>query len=177
MANGDNRTRGRVYAKSKETGLNFNEISYFWNGTLVREPVITAKEWGVLGLAFLKALNLNSYIGKINLNGPVLFNNVAYYKATNLQEVQSSITRPWLNVKTNNGIDFEWIDWFNSYTWEGVLVIATSELYSTDPSIIYKSYIGTNKIIIDDEEGLIFDAEKVKIYNNIIWQGSVQIPV
>ena len=177
VANGDNRTRGRVYAKSKETGLNFNEISYFWNGTLVREPVITAKEWGVLGLAFLKALNLNSYIGKINLNGPVLFNNVAYYKATNLQEVQSSITRPWLNVKTNNGIDFEWIDWFNSYTWEGVLVIATSELYSTDPSIIYKSYIGTNKIIIDDEEGLIFDAEKVKIYNNIIWQGSVQIPV
>jgi hypothetical protein len=162
-------TRARVYAKSLATGQTFNGLSYFLNGSLVREPVLTIKEWAVIGIAFSTALNFDSFIGGINLTGPLVFNNIAFYQANNLQQVQSTLTRPWLKVKTDGVTNFEWEYWLNSFTWDGVLVISASDLYGVSPSDVYKTYVGTNKIIIDDDEGMIFDAQKVKIYNDTTW--------
>jgi hypothetical protein len=176
-ADSDKGTRGRVYAKSQNTGLDFNGLSYFWNGLLVREPVITVKEWGVLGIAFSNALNLDLYLGGINLTGPMLFNNVAYYQANNLQQIQSTLVRPWLKVKTDGITNFNWQYWLNNFTWQGVLVVGTSNLYGVNPDLVHQTYLGTNKIIIDDLEGMIFDADKVKIYADTSWQSSVKIPV
>lgn len=169
IADNEAGTRARVYARSLLTGNAFNGISYFWNGSLVREPVLTIQEWGVLGIAFGTALNFDLFIGGINLTGPLVFNNIAYYQANNLQQVQSTLTRPWLKVKTDGVTNFDWQYWINSFTWEGVLVISASDLYGVSPSDVYKTYIGTNKIIIDDDEGMIFDAQKVKIYNDTTW--------
>ena len=177
VADSEKGNRGRIYAKSQNTGLDFNGLSYFWNGLLVREPVITIKEWGVLGIAFSNALNFDSYLGGINLTGPMLFNNVAYYQANNLQQVQSTLVRPWLKVKTDGITNFDWQYWLNNFTWQGVLAIGTSNLYGVSPDSVYKTYLGTNKIIIDDSEGMIFDADKIKIYTDTTWQTSVKIPV
>jgi hypothetical protein len=177
VADSSKGSRARVFARSQNTGLDFNGLSYFWNGSLVREPVITKKEWGVLGIAFSTALNFDGYLGGINLTGPMVFNNIAYYQANNLQQVQSNLTRPWLQVKTDGVTNFEWEYWLNNFVWEGVLVISASDLYGVSPSDVYKTYVGTNKIIIDDNEGMIFDAEKLKIYADTTWQTTVKIPV
>ena len=177
VADSETGARGRIFARNQSTGQDFNGLSYFWNGNLVREPVLTKKEWGVLGLAFSTALNFDSFLGAINLTGPMIFNNIAYYQANNLQQVQSTLNRPWLKVKTDGVTNFDWEFWLNSFTWEGVLVISASDTYGISPADIYKTYVGTNKIIIDDDEGMIFDAEKIKIYNNTVWQTTVQIPV
>jgi hypothetical protein len=37
--------------------------------------------------------------------------------------------------------------------------------------------MGTNKIIIDDEEGMVFDADKMRVYNDTTWSVSVGTPV
>ena len=177
VADSETGARGRIFARNQSTGEDFNGLSYFWNGNLVREPVVTKKEWGVLGLAFSTALSFDSFLGAINLTGPMIFNNIAYYQANNLQQIQSTLTRPWLKVKTDGVTNFDWEYWLNSFTWEGVLVISASDLYGISPADIYKTYVGTNKIIVDDDEGMIFDAEKIKIYNNTVWQTTVQIPV
>jgi hypothetical protein len=177
VANGEKGTRAKIYAKSQNSGLPFNGISYFWNGVLVREPVITVKEWGVLGLGFTTALNFDLYLGGINLTGPMLFNNIAYYQANNLQQIQSTLNRPWLKVKNSGVVELDWQYWISSSTWEGVLVVQASDLYGVSPSDVYKTYLGTNKIIIDDEGGMIFDADKIKIYSDTIWQTQVSIPV
>ena len=177
VADSEKGTRARIYAKSQTTGLAFNGIAYYWNGALVREPVVTVKEWGVLGIAFGTALNFDAYLGGINLTGPMLFNNIAYYQANNLQQVQSTITRPWLKVKTDGATNYQWQYWLNNFTWEGVLVVEASDLYGVNPSDVYKSYLGTNKIIIDDSEGMIFDAEKLRLYSDTDWQTVVKIPV
>jgi hypothetical protein len=177
VANNPDGTRARIYAKSLLTGQNYNGISYFWNGSLVREPAISIKEWGVLGISFSTSLNFDLYLGGINLTGPLVFNNVSYYQANSLQQVQSTITRPWLFVKIYEDVEYEWEFWLNSFVWEGVLVISSSERYGVDPSEVYRTYIGTNKIIIDDDEGMIFDAEKVKIYNDTTWTVRVGSPV
>jgi hypothetical protein len=73
--------------------------------------------------------------------------------------------------------NFQWEYWLNNFIWEGVLVISASDLYGVSPSDVYKTYVGTNKIIIDDNEGMIFDAEKLKIYADTTWQTTVKIPV
>ena len=170
-------TRARIYAMSQTTNSLYNGISYFLNGSIVREPVLTIKEWGVLGIAFASALSFDLYLGSINLTGPLVFNNIAFYQANNLQQVQSNLLRPWLKVQTDGITSFDWEFWLNSFNWEGVLVISASDLYGVLPSDVYKTYIGTNKIIIDDEEGMVFDAEKLKVYNDTTWTIRLGTPV
>jgi hypothetical protein len=169
--------RGRVYAKNKSDNSDFQGISYFINGTLVREPVLTLKEWAVLGINFGEALNFDLFRGAINLNSPAIFNNISYYQANNLQQLQSKINRPWLKVKQEGLTEREWSYWLNNFTWEGVLVISASALYGVNAQDVYKNYLGTNKIIIDDESGMIFDADKLKIYKDATWSISVGTPV
>jgi hypothetical protein len=94
-----------------------------------------------------------------------------------LQQVQSSLLRPWLKVQTDGVTNFEWEYWLNNFVWEGVLVISASDLYGVLPSDVYKTYIGTNKIIIDDLEGMVFDAEKLKVYNDTTWTIRLGTPV
>lgn len=169
--------RGRIYARSLLTGQEFNGLSYYLNGKLVREPVITKGEWAVLGIGFTNALNLDLFLGAINLNGPFVFNNIAFYQANNLQQVQSTLFRPWQQVKTQGLTNRDWEFWLNSSTWEGVLIIGSSDIYGVNPVNIYNTYIGTNKIIFDDSEGLTVDAEKIKVYTDTTWTIKVGTPV
>jgi hypothetical protein len=107
----------------------------------------------------------------------MLFNNVAYYQANNLQQVQSTLTRPWLRVKDDGITEYEWLYWLNNFTWDGVLVISESDVYGVRPDEVYRTYLGTNKIIIDDNEGMTFNPDTIKVYNDTVWQTTVKIPV
>ena len=171
--------RGRVFAISKGTGQEVNGIAFYINGNLVKDPTIETKEWCVLGVSFANSLNLGNFIGSINLNGPFIFNSVTNYQATELQEFQSKIYRPWIKVKNNGLNNLFWSYWNSSYTWDGVLVTDSSELYGIDPSVIYRSYIGRNKIVVDSNstESLNFVADSIKIFSNTSWETSTEIPV
>ena len=177
VTNNDLGNRARVFAINTNTGLPYNGVSYFINGSLVKEPVLTIKEWSVIGLRFANSLNFNSYIGSIDMNGPGVFNNVSYYQSTDLQQVQRVITRPWIKVKSDGSIDYEWQYWIDNYLWEGMLSVSVSEIYGVSPETIYDSYIGTNKIIIDDQEGLIVDADAIRVYSGVQWSSETVSPV
>ena len=58
-----------------------------------------------------------------------------------------------------------------------MLVIGLSEFYRSNPSDIYKTYIGTNKIIVDDGEGLVYQPEKLNVYTDTEWSTNVSTPV
>jgi hypothetical protein len=168
--------RAKVYAIDSDTGESFNGISYYLNGNIVREPVLTIKEWAVLGIGFANALQFDLVIGSINLNGPGVFNNISYYQANDLQQIQSKVTRPWLDVKTDGELDIIWQYWKDSFSWNGMLVVSSSDQYGVNPTDIYKTYIGTNKIIIDDQSGLTFLPDKVKVYKDSEWSSTVITP-
>jgi hypothetical protein len=177
VADSETGNRARVYAKSLNSGQTYNGLSYYWNGKLVREPVVTRNEWGVLGIGFSSALLYDLFLGSINLNGQFVFNNISFYQANNLQQIQSRLTRPWQQVISYEGTGLDWQYWLNSSTWEGVLVIGSSDRYGVNPVNVYNTYIGTNKIIFDDEEGLTIDADKIKIYADTTWTLKVGTPV
>ena len=176
QANSSSMDRARVFVLN-ENGVEYNGVAFYLNGNLVREPVLSLKEWSSIGISFLTSLIYNSYLGNINITGPVLFNNLAYYQANSLQEVESRTFRPWIKVLTDGITTFDWQFWRNNFNWEGMLVIGSSEFYGINPLDIYKTYIGTNKIIVDDGEGLVYQPEKLKIYSEIEWSSTISTPV
>lgn len=163
--------RAKIYAINAKTGKLEDGISFYWNGKLVKEPVITVKEWGFLGISFPNVLDFTNRVGSINLNGPITFNTISYYQSTNLQEVQQVEIRPWFAVKYANPLTLEWDYWkSSSFIWDGVLVLASSSYYGVNPETIYKSYTGTNKIIIDSEKVFTVNGYEYNVYKGITSQ-------
>ena len=160
--------RAKIYAIDVKTGKLEDGIGFYWNGKLVKEPVITVKEWGFLGIAFPNLLDFNSRVGSININGPLMFNTVSYYQSTNLQEVQKVDIRPWFAVKYAIPQTLPWDYWKTSpYIWDGVLILSSTSYYGVDPSTIYKSYTGTNKIVVDTDTALTVNSYQYKVYKGI----------
>ena len=174
--NSDLKNRARIYARSLSNNQEFNGLSYYWNGIQVREPVVTAKEWGILGISFASSLVFDAYLGSINLNGPMVFNNISYYQENSLQQIKSTKTRPWLKVKTDGITNYDWLYWLNSFIWDGVLILGSYNLYNIDPRNIFQTYTGNNKTIIDDQLGLTVSADKLKIYQTVTWSSNVSTP-
>jgi hypothetical protein len=173
VANHPNGKRAKIYAINAKTGRIENGIAFYLNGKLVKDPNITVKEWGMLGISFSNSLNLNNYVGAIRITGPMLINTISHYKSTNLQEVQQVTNRQWFKVKSFGLDSFEWSYWDTSFIWNGVLVIASTSYYGVSPEDIYKTYIGTNKIIIDDQQSFGVGSYEYRILTDVIWQSSV----
>ena len=160
--------RAKIYAINVKTGKLEDGIGFYWNGKLVKEPVITVKEWGFLGISFPNLLDFGNRVGSINLNGPITFNTISYYQSTNLQEVQRVDLRPWFGVKYSLPLNLEWDDWkTSSFVWGGVLILSSTSYYGVDPSTIYKSYTGTNKIIIDTDKVFTVNGYEYSVYKGI----------
>jgi hypothetical protein len=160
--------RAKIYAVNVKTGRLEDGIGFYWNGKLVKEPVITVKEWGFLGISFPTLLNFDSRVGSINLNGPITFNTISYYQSTNLQEVQRVDLRPWFGVKYSVPLTLEWDFWRTSpFVWGGVLILSSTSYYGVDPSTIYKSYTGTNKIIVDTDRVFTVNGYEYTVYKGI----------
>lgn len=164
--------RAKVYAINDDGKLE-NGLSFFLNGKLVKEPILTIKEWAMIGIRFANTQEFGSYAGALRLTAPLTYNNISYYKSTNLQEVQTVIERPWFKVKVAETEELEWDYWKFPFLWENVLVIATTSYYGVDPSDIYKIYTGTNKIIVDDEVETRFGNYSYSIAEDISWRSQV----
>lgn len=173
VANDSAGNRARIYAVNAKSGKFENGIAFYLNGKLVREPVISPNMWNMIGISFQKSIDLNSYVGTFRINGPLLTNLMSFYKSTNLQEIQKSITRPWFRVKQSLTQSLEWLAWKSAFTWNGVLVSASINYYGIDPAVIYKTYTGTNKIIMDDSKTLEIKGYEYGIYNYTSAQSQV----
>lgn len=177
VADSSSGKRGRIYARSKSTGQEFSGLSYYLNGLLVKEPVITVKEWSVIGVGFSSDIVFDSKLGNLNLSGSMTFNNITYYQSKSLQQIQSIISRPWIKVKENNNIDLDWQYWEDSFSWNGMLVLGTSDVYGVNPGDVYRAYLGTNKVIFDDSHGLSVNPDKINLYSTIDWSTNTTSPV
>jgi len=173
VANDTSGSRARIYGINAKTGRFENGIAFYWNGRIVREPVITLNDWGVLGISFSNVLDFSSYVGGFRVTGSVLINNISQYQSTNLQEIQRQTLRSWYTAKFDNIDVYDWDFWNEDYTWNGVLVFSSSTYFGVNPADIYKTYTGTNKIIIDDDTPLKINNYEYTNYQNIGWQNRV----
>ena len=176
-ANTINGDRARIFAKN-QNGLDYNGLAFYLNGKLIREPVLSLKEWASISISFLTPLVFNSYLGSLNVTGPAVFNNLSYYKADSVTEVESISERNWSKVLLGEEGILNWQFWVNNdFTWNGMLILSSSEFYGINPSDIYKTYLGTNKIIFDDDEGLIFKKTRTSIHKDVFFVNVVTTPL
>jgi hypothetical protein len=99
---------------------------------------------------------------------------VSQYQATSLQEIQRNTLRSWyLANATVPGDPNDWDFWNQDFTWNTVLIAIQSNILGVDPSDIYKTYIGTNKIIIDDDIPLRVSRYEYNVYKGIGWQSRI----
>lgn len=175
---GDSSTqRGYIYAKDRDTDLIETSFEYHINGQLVDTPYIVNEEWYCLGIAFTNLIDFSGYTGRITLNGPMTYNNISYSIATNLEQEQRVTYRSWSKVQTDAVVG-GWDYWQNSFTWQDAYIVNIENVYSIDPSDIYARYVGTNKIIVDDDtNGIFFNPDKFRTYSDIGWSTDVQVPV
>lgn len=170
VANHPSGKRAKIYAVNTNTGQIESGIAFYWNGNLVKEPSITVKEWGFLGISFSNILDFRNVTGAFRINGPILVNNISHYQSTNLQEVQQVALRPWFKVKYSGINVLDWEFWDSAYLWQGVLVLSSTSYYGVNPSDIYKSYTGTNKIIVDDDRVFSLNSYEYNVYQDVSWQ-------
>jgi len=170
--------RAKIYAIDARTGLIQNGIGFYLNGKIVKEPVLTLQEWSFLGINFSSSLNFSFFEGAVRLTGPLLFNSISYYQSTNLQEVQNIAERPWFRVKVLGSYGLDWEFWDSgSFNWNKVLVLSETSYYGVNPSDVYKSYTGTNKIIVDDDRPVSIGEYAYTIFKDVSWNQFVQDPV
>jgi len=176
VANTTDGKRAKLYAVNAATGIVESGIAFYVNGIVSREPVIQAGHWDMLGIYFSDLLNLKSINGKMSVSGPVTINNISLYDASRLSEVRDLQTRPWFRVKVTNDPEdlYEWTFWDLDFNWDEVLVIATTSLYGVDPETLYKTFIGTNRFIVDDSLPLLVGNYQYSINSDVRWQQGVQ---
>lgn len=163
--------RAKIYAVNANTGRIENGIAFYLNGLIVKDPTINIKQWAFLGISFSSLLDFSRYSGAFRINGPVLVNTISHYQSTNLQEVQKVSTRPWFKVKFAPPLTLDWEYWDSAYMWQGVLVLSSTSYYGVDPSDVYKTYTGTNKIIVDDPRVFSLNNYEYSVIKEVSWQG------
>ena len=170
--------RGFIVCRDSVTNQIVSGVSYFVNGKSVDTPYINNEEWGVLGVSFATPLDFSQFTGRINLNGPLTYNNVSYYLSTNLEQQQRLTARTWARVKEDQlSNPILWSYW-DGGTWSEVKIISSTGIYAIDPAEIYARYVGTNRVVVDDEtDGVLFDPERIRVYNELDWVTSTKIPV
>ena len=182
--------RGRIYGIDRTTGNPLTDVVYAMNGNLVDTPYIVNENWSVLGIGFSDLLDFSNFSGRIDMTGQIMFNNLSYYLANDLQQNQQIQSRVWSEVKSGSATWQSWEDPLDlnsdgdyldtgehDGTWRNVNIIGTSAIYNISPDTIYNHYVGVDRIIVDDEvDGILVDPEKIKIYSDSNWSISLKTP-
>ncbi len=143
--------RAKLYAINDKTGQLENGIGYYVNGKIVKEPILTIKQWASIGIGLSNYLDFAINGGSIRITGPLLVNNISHYNSVRLQQVQSVSVRPWFLVRESGRIKFDWRAWEGVFKWFEVLVLSSRNFYGVDPADIYNAYVGTTRLIVDDK--------------------------
>lgn len=143
--------RARVYAVNVKTGQIENGIGFYINGRIVKDAILTIKQWASIGIGLANFIDFSVVGGAIRITGPLIINNLSHYNSVNLQQIQTTSARQWLRVKEDGFLTLDWEYWEGQFKWFEVLVLASSNFYGVDPSGIYKTYVGTSRVLIDDK--------------------------
>ena len=168
--------RGRIVPRNKRTKIIDNSIVLYKNGNRVNSLFIEKGEWNSIGIEFLEPLSFNSYVGYINMFRGLTFNNISYYPVEGLGQVDAIVPRSWLRVLTADDIvNYDWQFWYDQngtseiQQWVDVYVLEQTRETSLTPGDIYKTFIGTNRVIIDDGSSLSIDSDSMTIVSDASW--------
>lgn len=169
--------RAIIIPRDKETKITQSVPVFYQNGIRVKNPIIEINEWNSIGMLFEDPLVFDNYIGYINIFRGATFNNVSHYNYAGLNETTALVARTWGQVLSDEWPSQEtnnvWEDWLykdESQTefdnWLSLYVVDSLQKVALTPEEIYKSFTGTNSIIVDDNTSLNIDANSLNIFSS-----------
>ena len=176
VAANESRTRGKIYGINQNTKQPVSGIAYYLNGIIVKDLFLEMDAWSVIGIQFSDALLFEAELGAIRLTGPILFNNISYYQLPSTQTSLSVIFRKW-NQLSDLANYWEDLTTPTQLLWQDILYISVERSYIVDPSIIFKEYSGTNRILVSSDKTLEFNSYRYSVYKDVKWDSSVITPV
>ena len=154
-----------LFATDKKTGRPSKNFRFYINGNLSYNPVISTDQWNVVGIAFANKLVFDSITGRLNLVGKALVNNISYYTSSGIEQAEAGISKQWIRVQQNEEESIEWDTWID-LLWEELLLAEETIFYGANPSNIYKSFVGADKIVVGDDKPIEFKNYSYNIYQN-----------
>lgn len=166
------RQRGMIFAIDAETG-HVQDVSFYVNGILVKNPYIDLHSWTTIGIVFNFAIDFSYYPGSFSITGPILFNNVSHYQSSRRDSIQGIGYRRWSSVLGDN---LKWEYWLGTAPykkWKDVLFTRTSDFVEVDGTQIYRKLTGSDRLIVDSESTFTINSYKYSVYSSVGWQSSV----
>lgn len=164
--------RGNIIGRSRKTGNLLSNVIYYINGKMSSSPSLVINDWTSLTLSFTSPIIFDEYVGTFNLVGPLIYNNISYYSATNLEISQNTVYSRWKTIKEQT--------WGSAKTgsWTDIFIFSSLDSITVNGSAIYSKYLGTERVLVDDNfNGVMVTPDTMKVYNEITWQTSTQIPL
>jgi len=177
------RIRKLLDDKTGYTTLPFSNAAFFVNG--VRSSTIRVGVWNMVCVQFTKLLKFeNNSNGLIKLTGPFLYNNIVDYQV-NVSRLNKNVQFSlWSEIenrgKSEADPDGNWTDAYTTnervpteetgpINWTDILISAEiGTPVSIDPISTYASYLGTSKIVANDDSWFAyFDQNDFELYNGI----------
>jgi hypothetical protein len=194
-SNSEDNTRAKISCKISIAGgsfIDYNNITYYWNGNLVAFPEMTANEWGVLSISFQEFLVFNESPGRLDIKNSVLVDNLANYKISETESASSTTINTWNTAKfgsetwekvmDTDGFETPTNDPDDDNSWFNTYAVIEKSLKPVDQTDIYRTYLGTNKIIVDTTDSETPKAFKVNncqyvVYNTTEWKTNTLNPI
>jgi hypothetical protein len=165
--------RGIIVARDKRTKLIENNLVYYQNGIRVKNFIVEFNTWESLGIEFQDPLIFDNIVGYFNIFRGPTFNNISFFNVSGLGETVGILARNWLRVFTEDDVsNFDWQYWYDENglspirQWRDMYVVGETKSFIITPQDIYKSFVGTNRIIVDDG-GAELDSESVTVYSSL----------
>jgi len=140
-------TRGKIYVSPDGTTLDKSSINFYWNSIAVKNPIISINEWGMLGLSFTSKMSMSQQNAYIGLLSTMLFTNISYYLIDSDKFGQQVLVNYWSSISES------YASWtaVSVKTWMQINFSGTAISPSINPSLTYKSILGTNTTIVDSD--------------------------
>jgi hypothetical protein len=184
--------RFKVVAYNRSTGRIESSISYFVNGNMVKDPVLTIDEWATVAMLFSTPLSLAGYkTGGLSIIGPALVNNISHYQSTKNDEFQNTSYRHWNDIdyspslnpdystvshldwnywKRGNAEDFPDSSYPPGLDWQTVLVVSSRQINTLSPESIFDIFTGTNKFVVDSNSSTFrINSPSYKVFDDSRW--------
>ena len=170
--------------RDQTTKQNVQGMSFYQNGIKTDYPYLSRYQWDSIAIAFDTAIDFNNYKGSLNLLYGCSFDNISFFKSDGLGETSIIVPRIWEDVlygdqaiSPSNIVDWQY--WYDKdpNKWSNVYVLDSLTRSSITPKEIYKTYMGTNIVVIDDDIGISLVNDDFTMFADQTWLRVVDKPV
>jgi hypothetical protein len=126
----------------------------------------------MIGLAFSTPLDISESVGAFRITSPIMFDAVSFYQVTEEDEAERFAYRKWYAVRSEPDNVLEW-DYWNESTWQEVLFLSEFEPTILDPTKIYKQYVGTDRLVFDNDYVLSLGDYRYSVFKDLRWSRQI----